>query len=342
VTSPFRAATAAFVQDATGGIFMATPAQDLEPGQLLDVTGQTGAGDFAPVLDRVSARVIGRAPLPAPKHPPLSELFTGVYDSQWVQAEGIVQTVSRRGNQARLSVVTGPFRFVVEMEARDGVLPTELIDSRISIRGACASVFNERRQLLGIRLIVPALEYIRVLERGRSDPWALPVQPVNTLMQYSPDKPPGHRVRVQGIATLQSSSGAVYIRDATGGLVVHAQQGMTLRPGDLVDAAGFPAPGDYLPILGDAIVRKSGSEAPPAPKYVTIDEARSGNYHAQLVQMEATLLDQVVSATGRNLTLQADRHVFNAVLETTAGNDALALVRRGSLVQVTGVNMVTA
>src|SRR3954449_11147007 len=58
--------------------------------------------------------------------------------------------------------------------------------------------------------------------------------------------------------------------------------------------------------------------------------------------MEATLLDHVVSAAGRQLTLQAGRHIFNAVLEGASGGEALTRVRRGSLVQVTGVDMVKA
>jgi signal transduction histidine kinase/CheY-like chemotaxis protein len=338
VTSPF-ASDAAFVQDSTRGIYMLTRGQRYRTGQLLDVVGQTAAGDFAPVVDKVTVTAIGTAPLPTPRHPPLNELFSGVYDSQWVQAEGIVQTVIREETQVRLSVVDGKYTFTVEMELPAGPLPTELIDAKVRIQGACASVFNERRQLLGIRLIVPGLEYMTVLERGVVDPWSLPVEPINTLMQFSPDKRPGHRVRMQGIATLQNSTGAVYIKDATGGLMLHTQQELVVKPGDRVDVVGFPTAGDYLPMLQDAIVQKHQAGPPPAPVRVTIDEARSGNYHAQLVQMEATLLDQVVNSTGRVLTLQAGRHIFNAILEGRPGDGRLTMVRSGSLVQVTGVNV---
>ena len=340
VTSPF-ASTAAFIQDSTAGIFMVKRDQTFEAGQLLEVVGQTGAGDFAPVVDKVTARVIGAAALPDPLHPPLAQLFTGAFDSQWVQAEGVVQGVTRQGTEARLSIVEGPYRFVVELEVGNGPLPTELVDSKIRIRGAAASVFNERRQLLGIRLIVPEPKYISVLEHGVPDPWSLPVQPVDTLMQYSPEKKAGHRVRVQGLATLQTSTGALYIKDATGGLVVLTHENLTVTPGDRMDVVGFPTKGDYLPVLQDAIVRKNEAGPPPLPAYVTIEEALGGNYHAQLVRMEATLLDQIVNSTGRVLTLQAGRHVFNAILEAPPGADRLIEVRPGSLVQVTGVNVVT-
>jgi signal transduction histidine kinase/CheY-like chemotaxis protein len=340
VTSPF--ASAAFIQDATGGIFMVRPDQRFATGQLIDVVGQTAAGDFAPVIDRVTARVIGTAALPAALRPPLNELFTGVYDSQWVQADGIVQSVSRQGRQARLSVVDGPYTFIVEMDVPEGPLQRELIDTRVRVRGACAAVFNERRQLLGIRLIVPDPKYIAVLEHGAADPWSLRVQHVDTLMQYNPGRKPGHRVRVQGIVTLQASTGALYIKDVTGGLVIHTQQDPDVAAGDRVDVAGFPAPGDYLPMLRDAVVRKHEAGPAPSPAYVTFDEAIGGNYHAQLVQMEATLVDQAVNSTGRVLTLQTGRHIFNATLEGPPGADRLCTIRSDSLVQVTGVNIVKA
>ena len=341
VTAPFES-TAAFIQDSTAGIFMVHPGHQLTTGQLVDVTGQTGAGDFAPVVDKVTTRVIGQTALPDPLKPALSALFTGVYDSQWVQAEGIVQTVTRQGGDARLSVVNGKYSFVIEMALGDHPLPSGLIDAKVRISGACAAVFNERRQLLGVRLIVPEPKYITVLEHGIADPWSLPIQPIKTLMQYSPDKAQGHRVRIQGIATLQSSAGAIYIKDATGGLVVHTQQSLTVKPGDRVDVVGFPTPGDYLPTLDDAIVQTHDAGPPPPPVYVTIDEAMGGNYHAELVQMEATLLDQVVNSTGRVLTLQIGRQIFNAILEGPPGVDRLTSVRPGSLVQVTGVNVVKA
>ena len=298
VTSRFES-TAAFIQDSTAGIFMVHPGHHLTTGQLVDVAGQTGAGDFAPVVDKVTTRVIGQAALPNPQTPTLSALFTGAYDSQWVQAEGIVQTVTRQGRDARLSVVNGKYTFVVEMSLGDHPLPSHLIDARVRVSGACGAVFNERRQLLGVRLIVPEPKYITVLEHGVADPWSLPIQPIKTLMQYSPDKAGGHRVRMQGIATLQSATGAIYIKDPTGGLVVHTQQNLAVKPGDRVDVVGFPTPGDYLPTLDDAIVQTHDAGPPTPPVYVTLGEAMGGNYHAELVQMEATLLDQVVNSTGR-------------------------------------------
>ncbi len=74
--------------------------------------------------------------------------------------------------------------------------------------------------------------------------------------------------------------------------------------------------------------------------FITADEALSGNYHAQLVQMEALLVDQTENSAERVLTLRAGRRTFNAFLENTSGAQQLKDVRPGSVVQVTGVALV--
>ena len=340
ITATFST-TAAFVQDSTGGIFTVLDAGPLHTGDLVDVVGRTGGGDFAPVINKATARAIGPASLPEPSRAPLAELTSGGYDSQWVEAEGVVQAVTPMGTSARLSIVAGLYSFVAEVALAGSPLPVGLVDARVRLRGACASVFNERRQLLGIRLVVPGAKYLTVLEPA-VDARALPVQPVNSLMQFSVGRSAEHRVRVRGIVTVGRGNGTVYIKDATGGLVVYADGDAVLAPGDRVNVVGFPAAGDYLPVLRNALVERYDTGPQPVPADVTTDEAMSGNYHAQLVRMEAILLDEVANGAGRTLTLQANRQTFNAFLEGPPGVDSLTAIRPGSVVHVTGVCLVKA
>ena len=308
----------AFIQDATAGIYMVNGGKRLAPGQLVEVLGQTGPGNFAPVIDKARVRVIGRAELPAPVRLPLSDLFTGQYDSQFVQAEGIVQSVGPWGAGVYLALVSGPYSFRVFLADGSGGLPSALVDTKIRVRGACGAIFNERRQLLGIRVQVPGLKYITVLEPAPADSFALPVQPVNTLMHFSPGSIVGHRVRMQGIATLRRASGVVYIKDNTGGLVIHTLGNVPVNAGDRLDIVGFATPGDYLPELRSAVIQKQEPGVPPPAVHITADEAQSGNYHAQLVQMEAVMVDQTQNSAERVLNLRSGRRTFNAFLENTS------------------------
>lgn len=60
-----------FIQDATAGIYLVTQDSPVEgqAGDLVEVRGITGPGEFAPVVDRPQVQVLGRAELPFPRRP---------------------------------------------------------------------------------------------------------------------------------------------------------------------------------------------------------------------------------------------------------------------------------
>jgi signal transduction histidine kinase/CheY-like chemotaxis protein len=330
-----------FIQDNTAGIFMVNAGPPLQPGQLVDVTGESAAGDFAPVIDRGHARVVGESRMPAPVRVPVGDLFSGRYDSQWVEADGIVQSVRRDSANAVLSIVAGTYKFIAVLPDQGERLPRELVDTKVRVQGACGSIFNERRQLLGIQVFVPASRYLTVLERAPEDPRTLAVRPIATLLQFRPGQPVGHRVRVTGVATLRMPNGSVFVTDATGGLVLQTPGDVEVNVGDRLDVVGFPAATDFT-VLQDAAILHRESGPPPAPTFITTEEAWTGNYHAQLVQMEGRVLDRVSNSAESILTLQAGQHIVDAVLAHAPGAEGLDAVRTGSLVQVTGIALVQA
>ncbi|HKX30650.1 MAG TPA: response regulator [Blastocatellia bacterium] len=334
----------AFVHDRTGGIFVNTALSDLqlEPGQLVEVSGESGPGDFAPIIERPRVQILGRAPLPKPSPVQLDELFSGQYDSDWVEAEGIVQSVAGLGPHAILTIATGSHKFKAVVSGAGQQLPVHLIDAKVIIRGACATIFNQRRQLVGIQIYVPGIDQVTVVEPSAADPFELPVQPINTLMQYKPGEALGHRVRVQGVVTLKQTGESIFIKDATGGLFVQTNQATPVEPGDRVDVIGFTEVGEYTPILQGATFRKLGSGPALPPLFVTAEEAASGNYNFQLVQVEAYLVGRMVNSTEQLFTLQAGTTAFNAVIENVRIGEELAELRPGSLVQVAGVCVVQA
>ncbi len=338
----------AFIQDSTAGIFMfpnreAVPR--LEAGQLVEVEGRSGPGDFAPVVVDPQVRILGKSgktfflkSLPVAPRVSLDELFSGLHDSNWIEAEGIVQTViPDNDDHASLHLVSGTHKFRALIPGLANKLPVHLIDARVRIRGVCGTLFNEKRQLVGIQLFVSGLDNISLIEPGAADISSLPVQPINTLMQFNPGRPVGHRVRVQGVVTLRRPGGLIFIRDATSGLSVQTRQDTPVEPGDRIDVVGFAAAGEYTPVLQDATFKKLSAGSVPAPIFITAEEALGGNYHSQLVQIEGYLLDRVANSTEHILTLQAGKYTFNAFLENVQNGEDLTSLDNGSLVRLTGV-----
>jgi Signal transduction histidine kinase len=334
-----------FFQDATAGVFIFPPKQEfqLKAGQWVEVNGLSGPGEFAPVIIDPHFHILGEGAMPVTPNLSLEELFTGHQDSNWVEAEGIVQTVSQDNGHIRLNLVSGPHKFNALLSSvANQPLPAHLIDAKVKVYGACGTVFNHRRQLTSIQIFVPGLEYVTVKEAGLADPFSLPVRPINSLLCFTPGEPVGHRVRVQGVVTLQRPGGALFIQDETGVLSIQAQQDIPAAPGDLVDVIGFATAGEFIPVLQDAAFRKLGSAESPTSVPITAEDAFSGNYQSQLVRVEANLLDRKADSRQEVLTLQAGKYTFNATLENVRNGEALASLRNGSLVEVTGICMVQA
>jgi signal transduction histidine kinase/CheY-like chemotaxis protein len=333
---------AAFVQDSTGGIFIKLDdGVTLDAGQSVEVNGKSGPGDFAPVVVEARWKINGTTQMPTPPQLTIDELFSGEHDSDWVEAEGIVQSVTTDGKMAYLIIVSGAHQFRVLVPGFENrPLPIELVDSKVKVRGACGTVFNTTRQLLGIQIFSPSLDFVSVVEPPPADPFSLPISPINTLMQFNVGQDQAHRIRVQGVVALQASNGSIYIEDETGAVQVQTQQKGALLPGDKLDVVGFAAFGEYTPILNSATFRKLPSVMPPSPVFIKAEEALDGSYHGRLVQMEARLLERKSNSSGQVLTLQVGTQTFNAYLEDSKIGESLQPIRLGSLLQLSGICLV--
>jgi PAS domain S-box-containing protein len=328
-----------FVQDATGGIYVV--ANGVKPfrarsGDLVEVVGRSDAGTFAPQIANPSLRVIGRGSMPAAAAASLEDVFSGRLDSQWVEAEGVVQSFSEDAQHAWLDIVAGRYRFRAHTaDLSNRALLKSLVDARVRVRGACGTLFNRKGQLIGIQIYVPDVSYIAVIRPGMADPFSVPRRPVGSLLQFDPQAAPGHRVRVQGVVTLRQPKG-LFIVDADDGLFIEGEVPDSLRPGDQVDAVGFPSPRELAPRLRGAVVRKIAAGPVPEATPITAADAASGNYDARLVRVQARLLDWSEHPGEQILMLQSGRTTFSAVLPSDTERN-LEPLPRGSILELTGI-----
>ena len=77
-------------------------------------------------------------------------------------------------------------------------------DALVRVRGVCATVYNDRRQFVGIRMFVPSLREVLVEKPGYENPYDAPLRALNGLMQFGQGSAPFHRIRVRGTVTYQS------------------------------------------------------------------------------------------------------------------------------------------
>jgi PAS domain S-box-containing protein len=327
-----------FVQDPSGGIYVEAESQqlNLRPGDLIEVEGFSTSGGYAPDILEPKIRVLGGAPMPKPRRVTLKELATGGEDSQWVEIEGIVRSAIDEEGRLALEVV-GDGRFKARMpgfnpEAR------RLVGAKVLLRGTCGSLFNQKRQITGTVLYVPDLSYVEVTEPGPPDPFALPIRSLRSLMQFDPRGGAVRPGRLHGIVTLRRGAKSLFISDGSDGISVKTVQADPLEPGDEVDVVGFPSVGEYTPVLEDAIFRKVGRGTLPQPVQVTAEQARNGEFDAELVQVEGRLAGVEPLSNETVLILESGSDpLFDVHVPRNENGRGLPAPRIGSRLRLTGI-----
>jgi signal transduction histidine kinase len=330
-----------FIQDETAGIYLRdfTNPELLEPGQLVEVEGVSSPGEYAPIVIPERVRVVGTAPLPKPKPVTYEQLASGKEDSQFVEIAGIVRWVhlDEASQHHLIEIATGGGRLLVYARHLPVKRTEELLDSTVRVRGVCSTLFNHRRQLFAIRLMVPRPEDLVIELPAPRDPFSVTPRPIGSLLQFAPQESYGHRVKVAGTVIYYEPGRALFLQEGEQGVEVQTRERNPLELGDRVEALGFAGQGEYTPVLQDAIYRKISPGEPPRVSRVTPDEALRGTYDCRLVQVAARLLDRALHGSERYLILQEGDTIFHAYLKPSGGQDAFAGVENGSRILVTGV-----
>ncbi len=332
-----------FLQDETGGIYLqATNTLALQAGQMVEVEGVTSSGEFAPVVVAVSVKVTGEGKIPAAKPVSLERLLSGAEDSQMVEITGNVRAArfeALSGNHF-IDIVAAGERFTVITKQLPVARPDDLLDATVRVRGVCSTLFNHQRQLFGFRLLVPTADGLIVEQAAPQNPFAVAAQPMDCLLQFTPQGNLGHRVKVTGTVVYFQPGSAVFIQDGNHGLRCQTLLREPVQLGDQMEVLGTPAKGEYTPILEDAIYRKVGAGAEPKADVVDLNDMLTGVYDCRLVQISAKVLERVDRGVNQFLLLEAGDFIFQAYLPQGAIGDRLTGLVNGSQVMVTGICLI--
>lgn len=333
-----------FVNDGATGVYVqsknhAPLTAAIHPGVLLDIVGVTGPGDYAPIVDQSTLRILGEGPIPPARPVSLDRLSTGVEDGQWISFEGTVRSVGHRESMLDLEVASG--RFQVEVMTPPGKKDSGgLINARVRVSATAGPVFNQRRQLIGISVYSPSSDSIQIIQPASADPFSLPLRPVRSVFEYIPGDTPDHLVRIRGVVTARWGR-TVYVNDGNQGASVLGSETNSLKPGDAVDAVGYPVLGDTEHIIDDAIFKRLGAAPVPEPRSVTAKEALSGDFEGDLIRLDGRLIEQQRESDQDTLLVDVGGAVFSAVLPTELKENSLADLRDGSQIQLTGICMIS-
>jgi signal transduction histidine kinase len=339
-----------FVQDSSGGVFVENISSvQPSPGDVITVSGVSYPGGYAPIISQPLWIKVGTAPLPAPKPVAIEQLMSGAEDGQRIEISGVVINAQTRDGQLVIQLASGGYRFDVYGPIPSGIDPQSLVGAKVQVKGTAATFYNAPlRHLVAVDVYVPLIADFVVEKPAAPDPFREPLTPINNIGQYHRDRSPGYRVHVKGVVTYQRNGEDVFIADATGGLQIKSSQALSLSPGDVVEAIGFPSVENFLPLLEDAIFRKSDeTRINVMPKIVPIDDLLEGLHHAEFITLKGKLLDRLVEEIPSpsdeseiekaTLVLQATNLLFTAEAETVKSDSLLASIPIGSSIEVSGI-----
>ena len=305
-----------------------------EVGARVTVTGRTRAGDFAPEVvvegletqETAAFRGFPAQPLT------LEQALSGVAEARWVELGGYLKAVRREGplHVLTLSAVGGLFEVVVP---EDENLPL-LVRSVLTVRGVCATRVNDRGQPAGARLWTPSAAHIRVEEKPPQDPFAVQLRDAAALRQFTGQQSSNRRIRLQATVVHHRPGSLIYGEEGNELLRIFGDSAAPLRPGDRIEAVGFPHRENTLLVLREAVWRKlePGPAPVPLPVSAGVDPAHDG----KLVSLNATLIDVIERDAGARLLCQGEDTTFEARLDH-AGADRPAL-SPGDELRLTGIH----
>ena len=348
------------IADGTEGLYVQGPARlvaDLARGDLLEITGQSDPGGFAPYVVAKDIRRIGTAPVPAPTRLTLDELNTGGVDAKWVEITGIVRSLrpkepgdvgppppgtryeARPGEPAgkvKMKLAAGGADVIVQF---NGTLdPEQYVDAEIRVQGLCFNLHNRNRQFMRPFVQVPEGVAVVIERPAPADPFGGEPSPVASLLSFEQLKSRvGHRVHVRGRVIHHQAGTALWLRDGAHSLRVETTQPEALQPGDEVDVAGFPARGEYSAVLEDAIFRRRAAAHSPLSPSILADGEDALRHDADLVQLQGRLTEVRRFPDSVMLMLEWQDSAIAASMHLPGRVAVPADWLPGSLVRVSGV-----
>ena len=348
-----------FVQDDTAGIEVSFPFEEsrklTELGAYIEVEGWAGLADIGnPMIIADRLVVLGRGKLPPPQKLSLSQLLSGRIDAQWIEVEGVVRST----DGAHLLIICDGR----ELMATFGVAPAgvvrALVDAEVRVRGVGVTAMDEQGRIQGIHLLIPSLEHLDVVEPPR-DPGLLPVRTIGSLLGLSGPRESFHRVKVEGMVTMQENQ-KVFIQDDTGSalaifkedVVLDARFGRsrwlywrtpkvavssdeTFVPGERVQVIGFPETHRYSPVLTEVTLTKLGVQQSLKSVQLTANGIEEGGLDSSLVTLDGMLRGQNMIGNNVLLALEWKDRTLQ-VLVPGIENKPLKIAL-GSRLQITGI-----
>jgi diguanylate cyclase (GGDEF)-like protein len=345
-----------FVQDGDAAIYLYYPLPlNLVPGDRIRVTGTTHES-FRPFVSSSEVTIVGHGALPKPVLATYEQMIRAETDCRLVTVRALIRSADLvPGANAplpgiRLHALVDGGSIDVDVNNGDESQLKDLLDAEVEITGAASGHFDNKMEQTGILMHVQNLNDIKILKRADSDPWSLPITPIDRVITGYRIVDRTQRMRIRGTLTYYQTGSAMVVQDGNRSLWVSTGTYEPLRLGDVVEVTGFPDVRDGFLTLTRAEVKDTMIAKPVVPRLFTWRELAVGGNIGQghgfdLVSIEGQVVAEVREATQDGYVLSADGHLVSAIFSHPGSiwgqpSDPRQQIKQlpiGSRVRVTGI-----
>jgi diguanylate cyclase (GGDEF)-like protein len=339
-------ATLFILEDGVGIFVHFSQNVGLLPGDLVEVTGVTRPSFKTTILGQ-SVRVLSHGPLPEPRPARFEDLIQSRWDCQYVRLQGRVLTASlddsapHNSLRVRIKVPQGTVDGIVTQPGK--LQPADLLDAEIQKTGVAGGQYDGKMQLSGVMLNVNSWQEIVILKPPATNPWQLPVIPMDKVVFGYRNGVQSQRVRIVGTLTYYEP-GALAVLDSNGrSMMVRTGSLLPLHAGQGVEATGYPVLMEESIGLDNAQLRPTQLPALAPPQTVDWESTSIAQHTFDLVAMEGEVVGVLHDDRVDLFLLQSEGHLFSGTLRHSSsdaalvGPSGLASPTIGSRVRVTGV-----
>jgi diguanylate cyclase (GGDEF)-like protein len=340
-----------FVQDGDAAIYVyLTKDFRLTPGDRIRIRGKTRPS-FRPVIESSDLTLLHKGEPPRPLPATYDQLISADMDGRRVTVHGTVQAAdliyTKKIRSTYLKMVADGRQFDVTVENDNERALKGMLDAKVEVTGVPAGVFDSKMQQTGIMLRASSISDVKILKRSKSSPWALPITPMDQVLQGYRIRNESKRLRVHGTITYYQPGTAVVLQDGTRSLWIATRTSSPLTVGDVADATGFADIHDSFLNLQQGEIHDTGVHASVTPivaswqRLTTNTNVLLGNIY-DLVSIDAIVLRETREIAQDEYVLTSQGHLFTAIYRHSDRVSAIPLppmkrIAPGSQVRVTGI-----
>jgi diguanylate cyclase (GGDEF)-like protein len=337
-----------FVQDGDDAIFVLAPTDAaVKSGDRVLIKGTTG-GSFRPIVVSSSITLLHHGERPTAVAARYDDLIHSRLDCRLVKVVARVRAADpvlssdRKSTSLEISEDGNDIDVVVDSD--DPAALGRLLDAEVEVTGAISGRFDGKMQQTGVLMHVTSLADIKILKPPPSDPWSLPITPMDQIIGNSRVKDLTQRVRVQGTITYYHPGTTIVLQSGSKSLLVMTLTRNDLHVGDVADVIGFPVVHDGFLGIERGEVTDSHIQAPVSPLPATWRLLSSSKNIFDLVSVEGQVVMEVREAAQDEYVLVEDGQLFSAIYrhEPATSNSPFLLtpmknIAIGSKVRVAGI-----